>query len=78
MSTSFQTFACKLIVAYVGNFFKVIPFYVQARYTIATATSKARSQRRFVVFVLLFYVNGKHLRSCGDVSKPNHTFPGQA
>ena len=30
----------------------------------------------FVVAVLLFYVHGKHLRSCRD--GPNHTFPGQA
>ena len=28
--------------------------------------------------VLLFYVHGKHLRSCWDGQLPNHTFPGQA
>ena len=31
-----------------------------------------------VVVVLLFYVHGKHLRSCRAVNYPNHTFPGQA
>ena len=31
-----------------------------------------------VVVVLLFYVHGKHLRSCRDGLLPNHTFPGQA
>ena len=31
-----------------------------------------------VVVVLLFYVYGKHLRSCREYSYPNHTFPGQA
>ena len=31
-----------------------------------------------VVVVLLFYVHGKHLRSCRDSQLTNHTFPGQA
>ena len=31
-----------------------------------------------VVVELLFYVHGKHLRSCRGGQLPNHTFPGQA
>ena len=30
------------------------------------------------IVVLLFYVHGKHLRSCRDGQLVNHTFPGQA
>ena len=30
------------------------------------------------VVVLLFYVHGKHIRSCRDGQLTNHTFPGQA
>ena len=30
------------------------------------------------VVALLHYVHGKHLRSCREVSEPNHTFSGQA
>ena len=42
-------------------------------------TGFASSSRIFVVVVaLLFYVNGKHLRSCRDGQLTNHTFPGQA
>ena len=31
-----------------------------------------------VAVVLLFYIHGKHQRSCRDGQLPNHTFPGQA
>ena len=42
------------------------------------ALSLLKLSETVVVVALLFYVHGKHLRSCRDGQLTNHTFPGQA
>ena len=50
----------------------------QNRLTVWHKTNNKGNRDYFVVFVvvMLFYVYGKHLRSCRTASQPNHTFPG--
>ena len=62
MGTFFQKVACKLLVAYIG---KAVPVYVQAR-NLTYATPQHAAVDFVVVVALLFYVHGKHLRSCRD------------